>query len=115
MTYSSIRIEDSVTTTNHQVIQFVNYVITELMQQKYTGGVVEETFARAMNIEQQTLQIVQEVLDNQEDLANFTRKGINDKIESIGNPSTRIEETFFFYPITSLLNAISKAINERVR
>jgi hypothetical protein len=113
-TYSSINIEDSVTKTNNQVKQFVNYAIGELMQQEYTKGVVAETFVKALNINQQTLQIAKNVIAREDDLANFTRNGINGKIDSISDTaSTQIEETFFFYPIASLLNVISNEINKK--
>jgi hypothetical protein len=113
-TYSSIDVENSVTKTNVQVKQFINYAIDELMQQKFTKGVVAETFAKALNINYNTLQIVKEVIAKDEDLVNFTRNGINDKIESIGDTaSTQIEETFFFYPIASLLNVVSNEINKK--
>lgn len=113
-TYSKVNIEESVTKTNKIVTEFIEYVINELLQQKYTIGNVPETFVRAMNINQQTLQIAKEVIKSEDDLANFTRNGINNKIASIvDGSSTQIEESFFFYPIESLLNVISYKINER--
>lgn len=113
-TYSSVDIEESLTKTNNKVKEFIEYVINELMLQKYTKGVVAETFVKAMNINQQTLQIAKEVLMKEDDLANFTRNGINNKIASIvDTSSTQIEETFFFYPIASLLNVISNEINKK--
>ena len=84
------------------------------MLQKYTKGVVPETFVKVLNINQQTLQIAKKVLMKEDDLANFTRNGINNKIASIvDTSSTQIEETFFFYPISSLLNVISNEINKK--
>jgi hypothetical protein len=84
------------------------------MIQKYTKGVVTESFVEALNINQQTLQIAKDVLKKEDDLANSTRNGINNKIASIvDTSSTQIEETFFFYPIASLLNAISNEINKK--
>lgn len=113
-TYSSVDVEKSVSETNEQVKSFVKYVIEELMMQKYSKGVVAETFVKAMNINQQTLQIAKNVISREDDLANFTRNGINNKIESISDTaSTQIEETFFFYPIASLLNTISNEINNK--
>ena len=113
-TYSSVNIEDSVTKTNYEVKEFIEYAINELMLQKYTKGVVAETFVKAMNINQQTLQIAKDVLMKEDDLANFTRNGINNKIATIvDTSSTQIEETFFFYPIASLLNVISNEINKK--
>jgi hypothetical protein len=113
-TYSSENVEDSVKKTNEQVKLFVNYAVDELMRQKFTKGVVAETFAKALNINQNTLQIAKDVIAKEDDLANFTRNGINRKIESISDTaSTQIEETFFFYPIASLLNVISNEINKK--
>jgi hypothetical protein len=113
--YSSVNIEDCVIKTNNQVIEFIEFVINELLPQKHVIGLVPETFVKALNINQQTLQIAKEVLKKTDDLANFTRNGINNKIDSIvDTSSTQIEETFFFYPIASLLNVISIEINQKI-
>jgi hypothetical protein len=113
-TYSSVNIEDSVIKTRNQIKIFVNYVVDDLLNQKYTKGVVAETFVKALDINQRTLQIAKDVIAKEEDLSNFTRNGINRKIESISDTaSTQIEETFFFYPIASLLNVISNEINKK--
>ena len=83
------------------------------MYEKYTEDVVLETFAKVLNINQQALKIAKDILKREDDLVNFTRNGIKNKIDSIGNVSNiKIEETFFFYPITSLLNVISKESSE---
>jgi len=114
-TYSSVNIKDSVIKTNIKVKEFIEYAINDLMIKKYTKGVVAETFVKALNINQKTLQIAKDVLVKEDDLANFTLNGINNKIASIvDTSSTQIEETFFFYPIASLLNVISNEINKKV-
>lgn len=113
-TYSSVNIEDSVIKTNKQVKAYVDYVLDDLLKQKYTKGVVAETFVKALNLNQQTLQVAKEVCSKDDDFATFTRNGIQRKIETISDTaSTQIEETFFFYPISSLLNAISNEINKK--
>lgn len=113
-TYSTVKVEDSVTKTNMQVKAFVDYVLNDLLKQKYTKGVVAETFVKALNLNQQTLQIAKEVCAKDEDIATFTKNGIQRKIESISDTAnTQIEETFFFYPIASLLNEISNKINKK--
>jgi len=113
-TYSSVYVEDNVKKTKEQIKVFVDYVIDDLLKQKYIKGSVAETFVKTLNINQQTLQIAKEVCAKDEDLSNFTRNGINGKIESISDTdSTQIEETFFFYPIASLLNVISNEINKK--
>jgi hypothetical protein len=112
-TYSSINIEDNVTRTNKQVKTFVDFVLDDLLNQKYTKGVVAETFIKTLNLNKRTLQIAKDICAKEEDFATFTRNGITRKIESINDTSsTQIEETFFFYPITSLLNTISNEINK---
>jgi len=84
-----------------------------LLKQKYTKGVVVETFVKSLNLNQHTLQIAKEVCGKDDDFTTFTSNGIQRKIDSISDTaSTQIEETFFFYPITSLLNAISTEINK---
>lgn len=113
-TYSSVDIEDSVIKTSCKVKEFIEYVIDELMNEEYTKGVVSERFVDALNVNQQALEIAKDVLKKEDDLANFTRNSIKNKIDSIDNAdTTKIEETFFFYPITSLLNAISNEINKK--
>jgi hypothetical protein len=113
-TYSTVEIEDSVTKTNKQVKAFVDFVLNDLLMQKYTKGVVAETFVKALNLNQQTLQVAKEVCAKDEDIATFTRNGIQRKIETISDTaSTQIEESFFFYPIASLLNEISNKINKK--
>jgi hypothetical protein len=112
-TYSSVRIEESVVKTNKQVKEFINYVLDDLLQQKYTKGVMAETFVRALDLNQKTLLIAKEVCGKDDDFTTFTKNGIQRKIESISDTAnTQIEETFFFYPIASLLNAISNEINK---
>lgn len=112
-TYSSINIEDSVIKTNKQVKEFVDYVLGDLLQQKYTKRVVAEPFVKVLHLNQKTLLIAKEVCAKNEDFTTFTKNGIQSKIESISDTaSTQIEETFFFYPIASLLNAISNEINK---
>lgn len=111
-TYSIIDIEDSIFKTNEQVKVFIDFVLDDLLQQKYTKGVVPESFIRTLNINQQTIGIVKEVCSREEDLSTFTRNGIQRKMDSISDKaSTQIEESFFFYPIASLLNAVSHEIN----
>ena len=113
-TYSSIKIEESVSKTNSQVKIFIDYLLYDLLNQKYTKGVVNETFVKTLNINQKTIQIAKDICAKEEDFNTFTRNGITRKIESITDTaSTQIEETFFFYPIISLLNAISYKINRR--
>jgi hypothetical protein len=115
-TYFSVNVNESVAKTNTQVKEFVYYVLDDLLKQKYTKGVVAEIFVKALNINQKTLQIAKDVIERDEDIINFTRNGINEKIESISDSAnTQIEETFFFYPIASLLNAISNEINRHDR
>jgi hypothetical protein len=112
-TYSSVKINDSVTKTNRIVKAFMDFVLDELLQQQYTKGVVKESFIKTLNLNQQTIQTAKTVLAKDSDLINFTRNGINNKIEKIRDTaSTRIEETFFFYPIESLLRTISNEINK---
>ncbi len=113
-TYSTVQVEDSVPKTNKQVKAFINYVLNDLLKQKYTKGVVAETFVKALNLNQRSLQVAKEVCTKDEDIATFTKNGIQRKIETISDTaSTQIEETFFFYPIASLLNEISNEINKK--
>jgi hypothetical protein len=112
-TYSSVKVTDSVTKTNRMVKAFMEYVLDDLLKQQYTKGVVQESFIKTLNLNQQAIQTTKTVLDKDSDLINFTRNGINNKIEKISDTaSTRIEETFFFYPIESLLRTISNEINK---
>lgn len=114
-TYSSIDLDKCVSNTNTEVKAFINYVIDDLLMQKYTkGGVVEETFLTALNLNQNTLQVAKDVCEKEEDFVTFTKNGIMGKIESVTDTSsTKIEETFFFYPIACLLNTISTEINKK--
>jgi hypothetical protein len=114
-TYSSVKVDESVENTNKEVKAFVNYVLNDLLKQQYAKSTLKgETFIKTLNLNQKTLQIVQDVIKKDEDLTNYTRNGINGKIESINDTaSTQIEETFFFYPIASLLNTISNEINRK--
>jgi len=112
-TYSSIDLDESVSNTNKEVKAFINYVLDDLLIKKYTKGVVAETFITALNLNQKTLQVAKNVCMRDEDLVTFTKNGIQAKIESVTDTSsTEIEETFFFYPIACLLNAISTEINK---
>lgn len=111
--YSSIDINDSINKTKKQVILFMKFVLDDLLHQKYTKGVIPESFTKALNINQQTLGIVKEVCSRHEDLSTFIRNGIQNKIDSVSDTATtKIEESFFFYPIGSLLNTISHEINK---
>jgi hypothetical protein len=111
-TYSTVNVTDSVIKTNRQVKAFMEYVLDDLLQQQYKG-IVKEPFVKALNINQQTILTAKTVLAKDNDLINFTKNGINKKIEDISDKaSTKIEETFFFYPIESLLRTISNEINK---
>ena len=112
-TYSSIDLDKCVSNTNKEAKTFINYVLDDLLIKKYTKGVVEETFITALNLNQKTLQVAKNVCLKDEDFVTFTKNGILGKIESVTDTSTtKIEETFFFYPIVCLLNAISSEINK---
>jgi len=83
-----------------------------LLNQKYTKGVVAESYVKALNINPQTLKIVKEICQKEDDLNTFTSNGIRDKIEKVEPATQQIEESFFFYPMRGLLNALSKEINK---
>lgn len=111
-TYSTIQIDNCISQTNASVKAFIQYVTDDLLTQNFTKGVVLEPFIQAMKINQKTLQNVKDVCSRDEDLNTFIKNGITGKMESIKDASsTKIEETFFFYPIASLLNSISNEIN----
>jgi hypothetical protein len=112
-TYMAVNVEDCALKTKNQAKAFVSYVLNDLLTQKYTKGVVAETFVRALNLNPQALQIAKNVCDRDGDFITSAKNGIQRKIDSISNTAnTQIEETFFFYPIASLLNTISIEINE---
>lgn len=114
-TYTTINTDECVNKTKEQVKQFFSYVLNDLLvNQKFTGGVIDEKLVDALKINKQALEIAGNELAKDGDLIRFTRNGINDKINSIRPAAlakTKIEETFFFYPIASLLNVISAKIN----
>jgi len=110
--YSSINIEDCVLKTNSQVKLFFDYLISDLLNQKYCKGTIPETVTKCLNLNLHAIQLTKEICDKEDDLKVYTSNGIKRKIESIKDKSnTQIEETFFFYPIVSLLNKISNEIN----
>lgn len=112
-TYASIKLDDCVSNTNIQVKNFIHYLTDDLLKQKYTKGVVTESLVKALNLNPKTLQIMENVCAKDEDFATYTRNGILEKMGSMTDATnTKIEETFFFYPITCLLNAISTEINK---
>lgn len=113
--YSDIEIDKSVKNINEEVLSFLNYVVNDLLHQNFANSIIfGETFINSLSLNPKTLNIVKDELEKQQDLDTYTRKGIEDKIKSIGDPeSTTIEETFFFYPIEKLLNAISREIEKK--
>jgi hypothetical protein len=111
-TYATINVEEYAKKTVVQVKKFVAFVIDDLLNQKYTKGVVAESYVKALNINPQTLKIVKEICQKEDDLNTFTSNGIRDKIEKVNAATQQIEESFFFYPMRGLLNALSKEINK---
>jgi len=111
-TYATVNVDEYAAKTNVQVKAFVDFVIGDLLNQKYTRGVVAETFIKAIGLNPQTLNIAKEVCARDEDFTTFTTNGIRDKMEKVDVCTTKIEEPFFFYPIAGLLNALSNEINK---
>ncbi|MEI6140612.1 MAG: hypothetical protein WCP85_15190 [Mariniphaga sp.] len=111
-TYATVNVKKYAAETNLQVKVFLDFVISELLNQKFTGGLVPETFIVALDLNPKTLIIAKEVCSKAEDFATFTENGIRDKMEKVDVSTTKIEEPFFFYPIAGLLNALSNEINK---
>jgi hypothetical protein len=111
-TYITVNVEEYAAKTNAQVKAFVDFIIGDLLNQKYTKGVVAETFIKALDLNPQTLNIAKKVCSRDEDFTTFTTNGIRDKMEKVDVVTTKIEEPFFFYPIAGLLNALSNEINK---
>lgn len=111
-TYAKVKVEEYAAKTKGQVKIFVDFIIDELLNQKFHKGVVAESFIKALGLNPKTLSIAKEVCARDEDFTTFATNGIRDKMEKVDIDTTQIEEPFFFYPIVGLLNALSNEINK---
>jgi len=106
------RINEYASSAKEQVIKFIDYLINDLLEQKYTKGKIEETFLKVLNINPETLQVIKDIRAKNDDIINSTKNRFEDKIKSISE-TEEINETFFFYPVAGLLNIISREIKKK--
>ncbi|MBF6597959.1 MAG: hypothetical protein ITF98_07005 [Fermentimonas sp.] len=67
----------------------------------------EFSFKNKLNVSSKSLEIAKKVCYR--DLETFTKKGIDKKLEEVSKDD-KIEESFFFYPLNGVLNALTNAI-----
>ena len=112
-TYANIDIAEYSEKAKTEAKKFISFVIEDLLQKKYTKGIVPETFLNALSLESQTLSIARKVLKNNEDLKTFTLNSIRMKLKKDDALTTQIEESFFFYPIAGFMRALSFEIKKQ--
>ncbi len=98
-TYSSIT-DDYKQRTLSAVTSFFNFALEDMNK--------EFNFDNNFGVRKKSMDIAREVA--KKDLATFLDKGINLHREEIDTDNDKIEETFFYYPIKGVLNAISSEI-----
>jgi hypothetical protein len=109
--YNEVNVGEYAAKTNIHVKEFFDFVLDDLLNEKYTKDVVPETFIKALGLNPKTLNIARDVCAREEDFKTFTTNGIRGKMEKVDVETTQIEESFFFYPIIGLLNTLSNEIN----
>ena len=70
-------------------------------------------FQKKFGIDNRVYPILKSVCANLTDLETYTKKGLEQKMAEV-NPDDVIEETFFFYPLNGLLNALSHQITDEL-
>lgn len=96
---------DLIDKINTQVDAFFTYVFDELLKSEIKKQVGTESIEKALSIPKAAVDKAKEVLSGKEDMKNITKNKIGKK-----DKSAEIEETFFFLPIPTLLNTISREI-----
>lgn len=108
-TYSDLQINaDLIDKINSQVNSFFTYVFDELLNSEIKKQVGTESIEDALSIPKSAIERAKEIVARKEDIKNITKNKISTK-----DYSSRIEETFFFFPIPTLLRTISKEIENK--
>jgi hypothetical protein len=96
-TYAEIK-EDYLVKTVEEVTKFIEFTIDLNKEFSYKNN---------FGISNESLEIAQEECFR--DLETYAKKGLEQKL-SDASPNDPIEETFFFYPLNGMINALSMAI-----
>jgi hypothetical protein len=108
-TYSDLQKNaDLIDKINAQVTAFFTYVFDELLTSEIKKQVGTESIEKALSIPKTAIEKAKEVVAGKEDMKNITKNKIDTR-----NSSAEIEETFFFFPIPTLLRTISKEIENK--
>ena len=100
-TYGTINEEDIVNETVEEIKRFIEFTL-ELNN--------DFSFKNNFGVEPTSIDIAKE--ECFKDLKTYTHKGIDLKKKEVSNDDV-IEETFFFYPLTGMLHALSNKIFEK--
>ncbi|MDR0560669.1 MAG: hypothetical protein LBG92_10910 [Prevotellaceae bacterium] len=106
--YSDVNSDDFIDKINLQVSTFFNFVVNELLKSEIKKQVGSEAIENALLIPQAAIDKAKEVVARKADMKNITKNKISTKEQS-----ANIEETFFFFPIPTLLRTISNEIEYR--
>lgn len=91
---------------------YINSVVIEIRKfLDFTFNLNNDfSFKSKLNVSNESLEIAKRVC--YQDLETYTKKGIENKLKEVSKDE-KIEESFFFYPLHGILNALSNAIFEQ--
>lgn len=106
-TYNELNMsnDDLIDKINIQVSSFLTYVFDELLKKEIKKQVDTEAIEIALSIPKKVIDKAKEIIAREDDMRTITKNKIEAK-----DKSSKIEETFFFFPIPTLLRTISKEI-----
>jgi hypothetical protein len=97
-----------------EVKSFIKKVLNEWLEEKTNTGEIEETFMQALRISPSALDFAKEECLKDRDLETFFTNALARKEQEIRemDSSGEIEESFFFYPLSGLLQSLSLKLCE---
>ena len=107
--YSEIDTEQFKKQAIAEVKSFISFVLNDLLGEKTNTGEIKETFVQALRISPNALKFAKEECLKDRDLNTFFTNALTRKMQEIEamDGSGEIEETFFFYPLSGLLQSLS--------
>jgi hypothetical protein len=99
-TYGGINTDEYLAKTVNEVHNFIDFVI---------GLNSDFSYKKNFGIDTKSFKIAKEACYR--DLETYAKKGLGQKLAEVSGEDT-IEETFFFYPLNGMLNALSTTIHE---
>ena len=114
--YNEIDTEKFKTQAIAEVKSFISFLLNDLLKKNTNTGEVNETFVQALRISPNALEFAKEECLKDRDLNTFFTNALTSKMKEIEamDGSGEIEETFFFYPLSGLLQSLSlKICNEQ--